>query len=145
MNLKKFALLAFVATPILAMAQTWIDLTDEYIQNPNFDNNMSTGWTYTSDAHSQAVNYNAMEVWQGTFNIYQTVNVPNGKYRISVQAYFRTNANDIGYSAYKNGTEVITGYLYANDEMVEIASVYSASSTTNIAYGCWNGGLLSIR
>jgi hypothetical protein len=71
MNLKKFALLAFVATPILAMAQTWMDLTDEYIQNPNFDNNMSTGWTYTSDAHSQVVNYNAMEFWQGTFNIYQ--------------------------------------------------------------------------
>ena len=140
MNLKKFALLAFVATPILAMAQTWMDLTDEYIQNPNFDNNMSTGWTYTSDAHSQVVNYNAMEFWQGTFNIYQTLAVPNGKYRISVQAYFRTNSNDIAYQDYQNNTENITGYLYANDERVKIASIYSASSTTNYANNCWNAG-----
>ena len=140
MNLKKFALLAFVATPILAMAQSWMDLTDEYIQNPNFDNNMSTGWTYTSDAHSQVVNYNAMEFWQGTFNIYQTLAVPNGKYRISVQAYFRTNSNDIAYQDYQNNTENITGYLYANDERVKIASIYSASSTTNYANNCWNAG-----
>lgn len=137
---KKSFLLFIVLLPSFAFAQSWIDLTDGYIQNPSFDNNMSTGWTYTSDANSQALNYNAMEFWQGTFNIYQTANVPNGKYRVSVQAYFRTNTNDIGYSDYKNGTEVITGYLYANDEMVEIASVYSASSTTNIANGCWNGG-----
>ena len=64
-------------------AQEWIDITSEYLKNPGFDNNSSAGWTYTSDASAQRCTYETMEFWQGTFDIYQTVKVPNGKYRIS--------------------------------------------------------------
>ena len=140
MRIKKLTTLLIALSSASVFAQNWTDLTSEYIQNPSFDNNTSTGWTFKSDAHSQAVNYNAMEFWQGTFDIYQTLAVPNGKYRISVQAYFRTNSNDIAYQDYQNNTENITGYLYANDERVKIASIYSASSTTNYANNCWNAG-----
>lgn len=138
MNLKKFALLAFVATPILAMAQSWMDLTDEYITNPSFESGNS-GWTFSSNASSQAVSYQTMEFWNGTFNIYQENNVPNGKYRIHVQAYYRTGNNGTAYQEYTNGTENITAYLYANENKVKIASVYSASLTEDIG-GCWNAG-----
>ena len=138
MNFKKFALLAFVATPILAMAQSWMDLTDEYITNPSFENG-NLGWKFNSNASSQAVNFKTMEFWNGTFNIYQENNVPNGKYRIHVQAYYRTGDNGAAYQEYTNGTENITAYLYANESKVKIASVYTASLTEDIG-GCWNAG-----
>jgi hypothetical protein len=115
MKTKKFALLLAFITPSIAMGQSWLDLTSEYIVNPNFDNNQSTGCTYTSNASSQQLNYNAMEFWNGTFDIYQKVNVPNGKYRISVQAYYRTaNNSQDAYRNFENGTEDITAFLYAN-------------------------------
>ena len=108
MKTKKFALLLAFITPSIAMGQSWLDLTSEYIVNPNFDNNQSTGWTYTSDASSQQLNYNAMEFWNGTFDIYQKVNVPNGKYRISVQAYYRTaNNSQDAYRNYENGKRIL--------------------------------------
>ncbi len=137
MKLKSFALLALILMPSLTKAQDWINVTNEYVTNPNFDNGSSQGWTYTSDANNIRVNYDAMEFWQGTFNIYQTVNVPNGKYRLSAQAYFRATNNNDGYWAYSNGTEEITGFLYANNSQVPLKSIYSETSTYNINYDCW--------
>ena len=136
MKTKKLALLLAFVTPSIAMGQSWLDLTNEYIVNPNFDNNQSTGWTYTSNASSQQLNYEAMEFWYGTFDIYQTINVPNGKYRISVQAYYRTEDNNNAYTKYENGEENITAYLYANKDSVKLASIYSEHSTSYIN-GCW--------
>ncbi len=138
MKLKSFSILALVLVSSFTKAQTWIDITDEYITNPNFDNNSSAGWTYTSNAGVTRVLYNAMEFWQGTFNIYQTVNVPNGKYRISVQAFFRPTNNNDGFRAFTEGTDEITGYLYANASQVPIQSIYTVTSTYNINNDCWS-------
>lgn len=139
MKLRKLALLLLVILPSMAFAQNWIDVTNEYIANPNFDNN-ATGWTYQSNASSAAISYQAMEFWNGTFNIYQDANVPNGKYRIHAQAYYRAGGNASAYEAHNNGTENITAFLYANNEQQPIVSVYSASSTENVASNCWNAG-----
>ena len=94
-----FSLLLSTATIAFSYAQeeNWIDITEDYIQNPRFDGNSNTGWTYTSDASSQQLTYEAMEFWNGTFDIHQTITVPNGKYLISVQAYFRNKDNDTAY------------------------------------------------
>ncbi len=137
MKLKSFALLAFVFISSLTKAQSWLDLTNEYIANPNFDGNSSKGWTFTSNASSQALNYDAMEFWYGTFNIHQTINVPNGKYRLSVNAYYRTGTNQNGYPAYQNGTEDLTAFLYANDSKTTVVSIYSEHATYNVNNGCW--------
>ena len=115
----------------------WIDVTDTYIQNPRFDNNSSQGWEYTSDASSQQTGYEGMEFWNGTFDIHQTLSVPNGKYRLSVQSYYRTTDNDWAYNNYANGTEELTAYLYANDEQVPIVSVYSEYLTEDCG-SCWS-------
>ena len=135
-----FSLLLSTATIAFSYAQeqNWIDITEDYIQNPGFDGNSNIGWTYTSDASSQQLTYEAMEFWNGTFDIHQTITVPNGKYLISVQAYFRTKDNDTGYSEYNNGTENITGYLYANNDSMQIASIYSELLDNNYANGCWS-------
>lgn len=122
-------------------AQEWIDITSEYLKNPGFDNNSSAGWTYTSDASAQRCTYETMEFWQGTFDIYQTVKVPDGKYRVSVQAYFRSSSdNNAGYDEYTSGTENITGYLYANDDRKRLTSIFAHSLSENYAGECWGTG-----
>lgn len=137
---KRFFALLFLATAMhftCMQAQSWIDITEDYVKSPNFDGNNNSGWVYTSDASSQRMDYEAMEFWQGTFHIHQTLEVPNGKYRISAQAYFRAKDNNTGYQEYQNGAENITGFLYANNNRVQIASIYSESLNENYANGCW--------
>ncbi len=137
MKLKSFTLLAFILIASLTKAQSWLDLTEDYIVNPNFDGNSSQGWTYTSTATNTQLQNETMEFWNGTFNIHQTINVPNGKYRLFVNAYYRTADNNSGYEAYQNGTENITAYLYANESKVPLVSVYSDPSTSWVS-GCWS-------
>lgn len=144
MNRKKMSLVIcmLMAVPALMAGQTngWIDMTSEYVRNAGFDNNSNSGWVYTSDASSQNVNYDAMEFWNGTFDIWQTVAVPNGKYRISVQAYFRTGDNWEAYNRYVGGTDNVTGYLYANTDKKKIVNIYTESLSENIYGNCWGPG-----
>lgn len=75
-------------------------------------------------------NQNA-EKWGGnsqTFDAYQTINVPNGIYTVSVQGYYRynntdANTNDVAIAAHADGTEVIYSFLYANGKEVPFASI----------------------
>ena len=87
----------------------WIDITEERLVNPGFDGNSNKGWTYVSNAGSQAVRCESMEFWNGTFDIYQTISsLPAGHYRMSVQSYYRCQDNNNGYPKYTAGTEDIT-------------------------------------
>lgn len=134
-------LLATIICATNALADKgWIDITEERIVNPSFDGDSNTGWTYTSNASSQAVRCGAMEFWNGTFDIYQTVsNLPAGHYRMSVQAYYRCQDNNPGYNNYVNGTEDIPAMMYANNAMQKLASIYSFYFTTPPANsGTWS-------
>ena len=135
------AILLVISTCAFASAQTigdetpkalsavdvykWLDVTDYYIANPRFDNGSKLGWNIDSNAGSQNTGAGGMEFWNGRFDLNQSVTVPNGKYRLSVQAYYRVTENDPGFSNYLNGVEQITGFLYANDYSIEVASIYS--------------------
>ena len=120
-------------------AEQWIDLTEQYIINPSFDNDESTGWTWTSDAHSQTLRCEAMEFWNGTWYLYQTLrNVPAGHYRLSVKAYYRCGDNDWGYQDYLNGTENITGMMFAGQAEQPLVSIYSYCFESNVPGGCWS-------
>ena len=100
------------ASPIGPDGKSWIDMTDLLLTNPGFANNDRSGWTWDSNAQSQTVNWDCMEFWSGTFNISQLIkNGPQGKYRLSVQAFYRCQDNQNAYPNFKNGTEEITGYL----------------------------------
>ena len=133
----KHLLCVLLALPFSLHAQSWIDITEAYVANYNFDNNTAQGWTYTSDASSQSPGYGGLEFWNGTFNIHQTINVPNGKYRLSVQAYYRTTDNGSAYNSHTNGSEVLTALLYANESQTPIVSIYSEYLTENYANNCW--------
>ena len=131
----RLLLSALIALPLTLHAQSWIDITDAYVENPDFNSNTTQGWTYTSNASSQTTGYEAMEFWNGTFNIYQTVNVPNGKYRLSVQAYYRTTDNGYAYNSYTNGSEELTALLYANEKGTPLMSIMEGVQEEPFTYG----------
>ena len=108
----------------------WIDVTDTYITNPRFDNGNMEGWNISSGATNTQTGYGGMEFWNGWFSISQRANISNGKYRISVQAYYRMTDNDYTYPAHHNGYEEITAFLYANNEEKALASIFSDYVTT---------------
>lgn len=99
------------------------------ISNPRFDRNHNQGdWTVESsnfaingeDGEYVEGNYCA-EVWNTNFDVYQVLaNVPNGRYRLTVQGFYRynnnwgSNTNLYAYNAYYDGTEQLYAYLYAN-------------------------------
>ena len=125
------------ASPIGPDGKSWIDMTDLLLTNPGFANNDRSGWTWDSNAQSQTVNWDCMEFWSGTFNISQLIkNGPQGKYRLSVQAFYRCQDNQNAYPNFKNGTEEITGYLYGGDSEKQLLSVY-ANKLSDYVNGCY--------
>lgn len=115
----------------------WVDVTNIFIQNPGFDNNTDRGWSNTNDAWGVNIRCESMEFWSGTFNLWQDLqDLPKGKYRLSVQSYYRTGDNDPAYADYRNGTEQITAYLYAGQRKTPLASVYSYEFPNSVS-GCW--------
>ena len=84
-----------------------LDMTS-FIVNPGFDANATTGWEGAG-----TVNNHAVEFYQKTFDMYQTISgLPAGKYRLKAKGFERPKANDVG-AAYKAGTETIYARLYA--------------------------------
>ena len=118
----------------------WIDMTDQLITNPGFDSNSTTGWTWDSNANSQTARCECMEFWNGTFDIHQTIkDAPQGRYRLSVQSYYRCGDNNWAYNNYKNNNENITAYFYAGSNEQKLASVYSESMSSNPGGDSFNG------
>ena len=123
----------------------WVDVTNIFLTNPSFDNNTADGWEYYSNASSQMGNFGCFEFWNGSFGIYQILDgMPAGKYRVSVQAYYRTGDNGPAYDAFINGTEVIQVSLIGNSIAKPIASIYSCPfddyNSNDVWSPNWNGG-----
>ncbi len=69
--MKKTALLTalLLTFATMASAQTWIDITDQYVKNPGYDDNTTTGWTIMKNSSGRDAAAYCMEFWQGTWNI----------------------------------------------------------------------------
>ena len=120
----------------------WLDMT-HLIANPNFENNTNEGWQVWGNASSEDLSYGCQEFWNGTFDIWQSLwGIPNGKYRLSVNGYYRIGDNSPSLNAHNNGTEEITALLYANQYSTPLVSTYSEQLSYNYNGGCWspNGG-----
>lgn len=130
--------------PVDEDGNTWIDMTSQLLKNPGFDENNSEGWTYYSGANNIQQRSGCMEFWNGWFYLFQPVEkAPKGKYRMSVQSYYRCQDNPQDYRNYKNGTQHMTGMMFAQQNESEtmyekpIVSVYSDSLSSNVG-GCWS-------
>jgi uncharacterized repeat protein (TIGR02543 family) len=130
--------LLFLTSNSSHAAKSWIDVTSQYVTNADFSGNSNTGWTFKSNGGSNTVRCEAMEFWNGTFDVHQTVkSLPQGQYRLSVQGYYRCGDNSSSYQDYRNGSETIPAYLYAGSTQHSMASIYSQSFSSNLANSCW--------
>ena len=122
-------------------AKAWINVTTQYVQNPSFDANTADGWTVTGNFQSQHVQYDCMEIFNGSFVLSQQLSsLPAGKYRLHVQGFYRTRDNNQAYNAHQNHSENITALLYAGSSEKKLACVYDQSFTNNLANNCWQQG-----
>ena len=114
-------------------AQDWVDVTDVYITNPRFENNDKTGWTLYGSWWYGGYNtsYNAMEMWYAYFRVGQELtDIPNGKYRLSVNGYYRPgNFDQNAIREYDETTAQRDAYMFADDTEQKIKSVYSEYAT----------------
>ncbi|MCD8302990.1 MAG: Ig-like domain-containing protein, partial [Prevotellaceae bacterium] len=136
--MKRILTLILLLTTMTTMsaATEWIDLTSEYINNPDFAESSNVGWTMSASASSTSCSYEAQEFWDGTWNFYQKVSLANGHYRLSVNGYYRPgyfSSSDAG----NYESIAITSMLYANETNIPLKSVYSESLTSNYRSGCW--------
>lgn len=131
--------LILLAASLSTRAAEWIDMTRQYIQNPDYTGNSNQGWTMEAWAGSTACNYGCQEFWQGTWNFHQTTVVPDGHYRLSVYGYHRpTDNSNQRVEAFLNGNgDEITSFIYANQATAPLVSVYSYALTNNYKNGCW--------
>lgn len=138
MKLKSFLIGICLLCSAALSAQEWIDLTDAYVVNPRFDGNAVDGWTLQGSAPTKATGYEGFEFWNGTFGIQQTVQLPMaGKFRVSVQAYFRHTTHEWALDAYQQGTDPKTAFFYANDVTTPIVSIYAEPSAEYV-HGAWS-------
>ena len=119
----------FVLLCVRVSAAEWIDVTDAFVANPRYENNSKEGWTVYSGSWYDGYNVrvNAMEMWYAYFRLGQEVSdLPNGKYRISVNAYYRPGDFD-SYAAqnYSEATAQRDAYIFANGNTQKIKSIYS--------------------
>ena len=115
-----------------ATAEDPMDATFLFL-DPNFSRNNRNKSAWAGDDYSVGgdnTNTNA-EKWGGnsqTFDISQTVDAPNGKYKITWNGFYRynnttDNTNDIAVAAHADGTEVINSFVYINGTDYALTSI----------------------
>lgn len=103
------------------------------ISNPRFDRNYAENYWEGSSFTIGGLNENmCAEVWNTNFDVYQILdNIPNGRYRLSVQGFYRwnnvwgNNTNWYAVVGHNNGTEQLYAELYANDDFTPLQSIAS--------------------
>ena len=137
-----------------AKSQSWIDVTDDFIVNPRYEgNDLSSGWMGTglgaANPHENAEHYSK------NYNTYQEISgLTPGKYRLSLDAFYRMGNSSNDYSLYTNGDYEYYQHaeLYASSSIndnyyVKIAPASSAAQATSLGgaasqvdWGGWWGG-----
>ena len=150
--MKKLTSLLLLAMASLAShAQEWIDMTDMYVVNPRYDNNdRRTGWSGTELGAANP--FENAEHYQKNYNTYQQITgLPAGKYRVSLDAFYRMGSSTNDYNLYSSGDYADYQYarLYANSSVddydVGIAPASSAAIDDYLGGGTstvgWWGGV----
>ena len=92
------------------------------IENPDFDTDVTTGWTSTNGDP----NYDAQsaEFYEKTFTYYQDLeNMPSGKYQLWANAFQRPGAYDNVLTPYINGNAKVTTSLFINSTAAAVKHI----------------------
>ena len=100
------------------------------IKNADFTNG-TEGWSL-----SPTLNYGAVEFYQTTFDLYQTLpNMPAGTYQFTADAFQRPGSNEDVYTAYSGGTDDVNAVIYMNSTSQKIKNVMSGQQNSSISNG----------
>ena len=92
------------------------------LENPDFDNNATTGWTSTNG--DPGYDAQGAEFYQRTFDFYQILEqVPAGIYQLRANAFQRPGSNENIYAPYTAGTAVVTTSLYINNTSAPVCHI----------------------
>jgi hypothetical protein len=123
------------------------DLTS-MITNPGFEISGGKGWSTGSlgtpnNWYGGNDNNHNAEAWNRNFDVYQdVVDLPNGLYEVSVQAFYRTGTNADSYEAFQNDPEMtgnakVLSYVYLNEFATPIRNVMEIQFDENLANNCF--------
>lgn len=99
------------------------------ISDPSFDNSGS-GWTFSA---GQSVKNSEVEYYKKTFDMNQTIKgLPNGKYTLKCQGFFRTDAVYKDYNSYMAGKTTNNCMLYANNKTTNIVDIMAEQQDVQI-------------
>lgn len=122
-------ILLMALSPFTMFADEWTDVTYLFLRNPSFSGNNQTGWTCTHSAQAALnVNFDCMEVYNGTFDISHILSdLPKGYYRLSAQAFYRAGSNEVAYWNRQGGSEGLTAVIYAGNNEQIVKSIYDCT------------------
>lgn len=111
--------------------------------DPGFGRNNRNKSAWKGDDFSVGGNRNDCnaEKWGGnsqTFDISQTAEVPNGKYKITWNGFYRynnttDNTNDVAIAAHADGTEVINSFVYINGKDYPLTSIADEEAAAELS------------
>ncbi len=120
-NQARSAATDFLSSVSVADVAQPFDLTF-FIENPDFDNDATTGWTSTNGAPG----YDAQgaEFYEKQFDFYQVLdNMPAGKYELRANAFQRPGAYDSVLQPFLKGNARVTCSLYINKTTAAIKHI----------------------
>lgn len=124
------AAVAVTALSEVTAAERWVDVTGYYFNNPSFQTSDKSDWTFDGSASSFAlIRVGCIEMWQGWMHMSRVLEVPNGRYRFSLQALYRFRRHVWAYEQFVAGTDEHTAFFYANGEEREVPSEYTFAFT----------------
>jgi hypothetical protein len=92
------------------------------LNNPDFDNDATTGWTSTNGAPGYGAQ--AAEFYEKTFDFYQTfTQMPAGVYQLRANAFQRPGSKETVFAPYQTGTAVVTTSLYINSTASPVSHI----------------------
>lgn len=88
-----------------------------------------------SPAHGGANENMCAEKFNMNFDVYQTISVPNGLYKVTAQGFYRMGTKEVAADTIEAGCTSTNAMLYANEKSVAFPNIYvdSASVTAGLA------------
>lgn len=92
----------------------------------NFGRNdlRNSKWTGTPSIGGDNTNMCA-EKYNTTFDVYQTINVPNGLYKVEVQGFYRNGGYADAAAKHVDGSEQLLAAVYANTAETPLQSIFT--------------------
>ncbi len=111
---------------------TWLIKGHNFGHNDTRNDAWQGGIKLNQNAQAFAfANFNT-EQYDTDFDVNQTINVPNGKYVLEVQGYYRNGTKDNSAAAHLNGTENLLAKVYANSVEATLPSIYADAGKVDV-------------